>query len=86
MLDDIKRIIENAYDVRGEQKICKKSDITLNGEKVKVMLNSEDPYIGVEFFRLIDEVVNEVKKLGYSKKEAGFCMNYYIIHFKPLKK
>ena len=66
--------------------ICKNSDVTMNGNEVTVNLDSENPYLGVDFFRLIKEIVDEMSKLGYSKKDGKFYMNYYTIRFIHSKK
>ena len=85
MFNNIKKIIEDAYEKRGTRMTCGKNIVSGNENNFTVVLNSEDPFIGAEYFNLVDEVIDEIEKLGYSKGDANFVMDNHVITFSKVK-
>ena len=85
MLSNIEKIIEDAYEKRGTRMTCGMNTVSGNEGNFTVVLNSEDPYIGAEYFKLLDEVINEIEKMGYSKGSGSFVMDNYVITFSKAK-
>ena len=85
MLSYIENIIEKAYEVRGARMVCTHDMVSVTGENVRIRLNSEDPYIGAEFFSLVDEVIDKMGEKGYSKTSSNFYSDFYIANFTKTK-
>ena len=85
MLSYVESIIEKAYEVRGVRMICTNDMVSVEGENIRIRLDSEDPYIGVEFFSLVDEVIDKMEEKGYSKTSSNFYSDFYIVNFTKTK-
>lgn len=81
----VKNIINELYEKYG-CKDCNTYDVDVElGKDITITLNSEDPFIGHDFFQLINELIDKMEENGFDHKSKGFIYDFYIVKFTTKK-
>jgi len=80
---EIEDLISKAYAEKGYESTAQ---VILDDKKeIKVMINSEEPYMGLDFFefssKLETQVIEFLSREGYYRKKGEFMYDYWIITF-----
>lgn len=51
------------------------------GEKVIITLNTEEPFMGLKFWKFLDSLNKKVEVLGYKKKDGILCNDFYTVEY-----
>lgn len=81
--DDIRKlcseIVTREYESRGYKYVS--PNITIHEEGFSVALNSEVPFLNGEFFVLVNNIVNEIEKSGFTYTGTSYFYDFCFLNF-----
>lgn len=81
----VEEVVQSEYKKRGFNNV--KPQVTVDFQKsISISLNTENPFLGEDFWKLISEVgpkiENAIKVFGFVYKETKFIYDYCVIYYK----
>lgn len=76
MMENIKEIVQKAYEEYGEKVTERDFKVTDEGDTLSIRLNTEVPFVGNNFFKLVDKIHKEMEKIGYTYKKTGYFFDF----------
>lgn len=75
MMENIKEIVQKAYEEYGE--VTEKDfEVTQKSDTLTIRLNTETPFVGNGFFKIVDTIDNEMTKRGYTNKATEYLFDF----------
>lgn len=80
-------IVTHEYESRGYKNVFFDFKIAKEDaqENFSVILNSEDPFLNGEFFVLVNNIVNEIEKAGFTYMGTNYFYDFCFLKFEIKK-
>ena len=75
-MDNIKGIIQQAYEQYGKTVTDRDVEVIVKDDALSIRLNTEVPYVGNNFFKLVDTIHKGMEKMGYTYKKTGYFFDF----------
>jgi hypothetical protein len=77
---NIEQLVEDEYKLYGVVGHATQVEVR-EGDKIIITLNTEEPFMGLKFWKFLDSLNNKFEELGYKKKDGNFCFDFYTVEY-----